>query len=83
MSIATTIMISSLPKDSSGGFVRSIRKNDCENHIQDTNLVSVKDFQRTLFENLEVNMFYFKSGFILKESIGENVLQKIWSCFCY
>ena len=39
VSLETTIMISSLLKDSSGSFVRCIRTNDCENHIQDTNLI--------------------------------------------
>ena len=65
VSLATTIMISSLLKDSSGGFARSIRTNDCENHIQDTNLTIVKQLQRNSFENLEVNMFYSNNGLIL------------------
>ena len=45
VSRATTIMISSLLKDFSGGFRRSIYTNDCKNHIQDTNLITVKQFQ--------------------------------------
>ena len=44
VSRATTIMISALLKDSSGGFGSSICTNDYENHIQDTNLVTVKQF---------------------------------------
>ena len=37
VSLATTIMISSLLKDSSGGFRSSICTNDYKNHIQETN----------------------------------------------
>ena len=53
VSVATTIMISSLLKDSSGGFVRCIRTNDYENHIQDTNLTIVMEIiQKELQDKL-------------------------------
>ena len=61
-------MISSLLKDSSGGFKRSIFTNDYENHIQDTNLTIVIEISlKNSFENLQVNSFHLNNGFILRE----------------